>query len=466
MKKVTLGILILALSSCVSVGGKNQTPFPTETILSPTIPSIKPVATLAVPNYELAEPSPTATLEPFPSSYDLPVWMKASDTTIAAAILTDDVKRTRKIAFFNAATGESYEILMNRSTSGFFWYDNQNFGILVNDLDTVYRLNLTSGNVFIEGISPLSTRLIESDWISGYFNGLKVLGNPGSNQEIIFTSSWELSVSKNGTFTVKEKVDEDGFIITNNVTNESLMEFTSPADTYITTYEWSPVNDNLLAFVQGKYDSQFQFITENMTLNILDVQTGKLLKEYSGDFGWLSWSPDGEKILYENAKSRYHNYGIGFTEAPCTMFLNMDEQRCLNAIPRFVPQGYKLATTTQYIWSSDGGRIFYTALYLKDQEKYSIRGNFCIYDLTNGHIVCPTEKLDDLNEQGVSYSVSPNEEYVYLCMSKSTALNDYVDESKDGIMRLDGSGFFGWQGTIQKPVFNLCSYDVLWRPLP
>jgi len=392
--------------------------------------------------------------------------MKAPDTTIAAAIITNDIMQTRKIAFFNAATAESHEISISQNISGFFWYDNQNFGFLPQELKTAFRLNLTSGNVFTEKIPSLATRLIEPDSINGYFNGLKILGNPGSNHEIIFTSSWELSVSKDGTFTVKGKVDKDGFIIINNITNESLMEFTTSPDTYITTYKWSPANDNLLAFVQGKYDSHFQFITENMTLNILDVQTGKLLKEYSGDFGWLNWSPDGKKILYENAKSPYHNYGIGFTEAPCIMFLDMDKQRCLNAIPRFVPQGYKLATTTQYNWSPDGGRIFYSVLYFKDQGKYSIRGDFCIYDLTNGHIACPTEKLDNLNERGVGYSVSPNEEYVYLCISKSTALNDYVDESKDEIMRLDGSGFFSWQGTIQKPVFNICSYDVLWRPLP
>ena len=97
------------------------------------------------------------------------------------------------------------------------------------------------------------------------------------------------------------------------------------------------------------------------------------------------------------------------------MFLNMDEQRCLNSIPRYVPQGYILATTTLYNWSSDSERIFYTASYQKDQEEYSIRGNICIYDLSNGHIACPTEKLDALNERSAVYSVSPNEEYIYLC---------------------------------------------------
>ena len=460
MKKLTFVLLILALTSCM--GGKSETQLlteiPTVTIVSPTIPSVTPVLTATALNSEILEPSP--------SSYDLPLWMKTADSTIAAAVITNDRERTRKIAFFNVATGESYEILINQSTSGFFWYDNQNFGFLVNDLKTVYRLNLSSGNMFLEEMPFLATRLLEPDSITGLFNGLKVLGDSTSNQEITLISSWELSVSKNGTYTIEEKSEYGGFTVTNSITNEVLVDFTTPAEMYITVYKWSPVNDNLLAFVQGKYDDYFTFITEDMTLNIMDVQTGKLLKEYSGDFGWLSWSPDGNKILFKNAESRYSTYGIGFTDAPCIMFLELDEQKCLNSIPRNVPSGYKLATTTQYEWSSDGERIFYRALYQKDQETYSIRGDVCIYDLINGHIVCPTEKLEDLNERDASYSFSPNEEYMYICISKQTSLSDYVDESHDGILKVDGSGLFTWKGTVQDDNFKLCSYDVLWRPLP
>lgn len=478
MKKVTLLLLILVLTSCT--GGNNKAPLPlnsptdnpTATILSPTSPSIRPAVTIAVPNSELVEPiptsirpTPTVTLEPFPNSYDLPVWMKATETPIAAAVISDEPGHTRKIAFFNPDTGESYEILMNRSTGGFFWFDNQNFGFLANDLKTVYRLNLTSGKAFVEEIPPLAARLVEPDW-NGFVNGLKIVGNPDDAQEFTFTSLWQVDVSKNGTYAATRKSGQEGIAVINNVTEEIVLDITTPTETYVTVYKWSPVNNNLLAYVQGEYAYPSDFITQEMTLHIVDVESGSSLKKYSGNFGWMSWSPDGEKILYENAQSVYHNYGIGFTEAPCIMFLSMDEQKCLNSIPRNVPPGFKLATTTQYEWSSNNERIFYSTLYLKDQELYSIRGDVCIYDLINGSIVCPTEKLEDLNERGVSYSLSPSEDYIYLCISKSTALNDYADESVDGIMKIDGSGFFTWQGTIQDSNFKICSYDVLWRPLP
>ena len=399
MKRFTWVLLILVLTSCM--GGNNQTPFPlnvptdnpTATILSPTIPNIKPVVTVAVPNSEMAEPSPTVTLEPFPGSYDLPAWMKATETTIAASVISNEPESTRKIAFVNAATGESHEILMNRSTSGFFWYDNQNFGFLASDLKTVYRLNLTSGKVFLEEIPPLAARLVEPDWITGFVNGLNMVDLSASNQEITFTATWQQDISKSGIFTAMKKRDWDGITVINNVTNETVLDIKTPDKTYITVYIWSPENNNLLAYVQGKYDDGFNFITEDMTLNIVDVTNGKALKTFSGDFGWMSWSPDGNKLLYRNAKSNYSTYGIGFTEAPCIIFLNMNEQRCLQSIPRNVPSGYTLATTTQYEWSSDSERIFYRVLYQKDQETYSIRGDVCIYDLINGHIVCPTEKL-------------------------------------------------------------------------
>lgn len=412
-------------------------------------------------------PIPSATLEPLLDTYDLPVWMKNPETIIAAALITNDIESIRKVAFFNATTGENYEIVMTKSVSGYFWFDNQNLGFLANDLKTVFRLNLSSGKVFLEEMSHYSTRLLEPDWSTGLLNGLKIVKESGSDQEVTLSATWQPNISKNGTFTATKRPDWDGITVINNITNETVLDLTTPAETYITVYEWSPTNNNLLAYVQGKYAYPTDLIIQDMTLSIIDVSSGETMKTYSGDFGRVNWSPDGNKILYENARAIFSNYGVAFTEAPCIMFLNLDEQRCLRSIPRYVPQGYVLATTARYNWSSDSERIYYTVLYYKDQENYSIRGNICIYSLINGHIDCPTEDLDALTERDAGYSLSPNDEYLYLCISKSTSLNDYADESKDGIMKVDGSGFFTWQGTLRDDSpSKICSYDIVWRPLP
>ncbi len=464
------------MTSCVDTSAQTKVPLPSPLPILSTSPTARPVEPATIPNSEMEDllpeeikpnPIPSATLEPLLDTYDLPVWMKNPETIIAAALITNDIESIRKVAFFNATTGENYEIVMTKSVSGYFWYDNQNLGFLANDLKTVFRLNLTSGKVFLEEMSHYSTRLLEPDWSTGLLSGLKIAKESGSDQEVTLAATWQPDISKNGIFTATKKPDWDGITVINNITNETVLDLITPAETYITVYEWSPTNNNLLAYVQGKYAYPTDLIIQDMKLSIIDVSSGETMKTYSGDFGRMNWSPDGNKILYENARAIFSNYGVAFTEAPCIMFLNLDEQKCIRSIPRYVPQGYVLATTARYNWSSDSERIFYTVLYYKDQESYSIRGNICIYSLINGHIDCPTEDLDALTERDAGYSLSPNNEYLYLCISKSTSLNDYADESKDGIMKVDGSGFFTWQGTLRDDSpSKICSYDILWRPLP
>lgn len=473
MKRIFLGILIFFLASC---SGSNEQ-LPTNTPVTQTASPTQTSTTITVISNDESEgpsikdiiPTPKLSVTPTPlsSHYDLPAWARNPEATIAAALITNDTEKTRIIALFNAATGEKYEISIPITISGYFWYDNQNLGFLANDLKTVYSLNLASGNIFLKELSQYSTRLLEPDWNNGLLNGLRIVAETELNQDLTLTAAWQPNTSKAGTYTAIKKSNWDGITITNNVTNETVLDFTTPAETYITVFAWSSVNNDLLAYVQGKLAYPTDLIIQDMTLNIIDVSSGKLLKTYSGDFGRMKWSPDGNKILFENARAVFSNYGVAFTEAPCIMFLNLDEQRCLRSIPRNVPDGYVLATTARYNWSMDGEKIFYTALYYKNQENYSIRGDVCIYDLVNGHINCPTESLDAFDERDAGYSLSPNDEYLYLCISKSTSLNDYADESKDGIMRVDGSGFFTWQGTLRDDYpSKRCSDDILWRPLP
>ena len=68
--------------------------------------------------------TPTNVVEstPFPTAlvYDFPVWMKSPETVILAALFVDDLKHTRNISFFNAATGEKFELNPTIPFGGFF----------------------------------------------------------------------------------------------------------------------------------------------------------------------------------------------------------------------------------------------------------------------------------------------------------------------------------------------------------
>jgi hypothetical protein len=249
--------------------------------------------------------------------------------------------------------------------------------------------------------------------------------------------------------------------VTDTKTNQVVWESATAENYWITDITWSPTEDSHLAFLQGSPKPLSDFVTENISLTIVDVTTGKIISTYSGDFGGLSWSPDGNKILYQDPMVHYSNYGYSFQDAPCILFLATGEKRCLSAIPRLVPEGYKLETIRNYEWGINSETIFYTYVYDSQSEEKTL-GNLCIYSLVDSHITCPTQNLEVLHGRSVGlYDVSPNQEYIYFCYWN----NDTVT-ANDGVIKFDGKAFFSWTGAIQDQGPTVCSFDTLWRPLP
>jgi len=408
--------------------------------------------------------SPTSIVEPTPlptaTVYDFPSWMRKPETVMLAALFKDDLQHTRNIYFFNADTEDKFELSPTIRFGGFFWYDNMNFGLLSEDLKTSYRYNLQSGEVSAEPLPSESTRFLSRDWV----NGLITFHDP-STGEIIFDDVRETNKSLNKLFTAE--VNEDKLLtVTNNKTNEVVYEFTLPENRYVTEFIWSPIDENELAILHGSPEPLNGFITEDMTLTIVDVAEDKVLSSFDGDFGIIQWSPDEKMILYQDPWFRYRNYGVAFTDAPCMLILATSEKRCLRSIPRVVPTGYKLSTTGVYQWAKDSNSIYYTYLYYSPSE-HEMQGNLCNYSLVTSYIDCPTQDLEVLHGRSVStYDLSPDEQFIYFCYSASSILNDYADTENDAIIKNDGSGFFSWTGTIQDGGPQVCSLDTLWRPQP
>jgi hypothetical protein len=251
-------------------------------------------------------------------------------------------------------------------------------------------------------------------------------------------------------------------------TNQAIWKVTLPQDRFITEFIWSPVNENLLAFLEGSA-TPAGFITESMKLNVVDVSQGKILFTYDNDdFGETQWSPDGQMILYLDSSYRYRGYGRAFTEAPCILFWETGKKRCLDKIPNIIPAGYKLETTGVYQWSKDSQSIFYTYEYVIISDHYEMLGNLCVYRLIEDSIHCPTQDLEALRKRSALwYDISPDERFIYFCYSDASIMNDYADESSDGIIGIDGSGFFSWVGASRDYLPKTqCSGETLWRPLP
>ncbi len=456
MRRIILMTLVFLLIACTSTTSQNSS----QTLTISTEQSETETSSLQ-------ETIPTATrvvtpsTVPLPSNFDLPDWMKSTDTEILAALIQNDMEKTRKIAFFNAADGSRYELELPRDIRGFFWYDHTNFGLLATDLKTIYQLNLSTGQVISDDVDPRSVRLLDPEWM----NGLELVREGPNNQNFTFDDVWDVDHSKTKKFTADRKSDWTGIVVTDNTTNEAIWEFSPPIGIYATRYAWSPVDDNILAYIQGEYDSS-SWITQAMTLTIVDVISGKVQGTYPGDFGRFYWSPEGNQILYQDEMSVYSNYGFGFIDPPCILSLETNITKCIVEIPRFVPPGYELATTDIYRWSADGRSISYVYLYSSPKD-LSFQGNLCIYDLDNPSIYCPTQDLEKLKNKGVTGRLSPSEQYIHICVSTSTVLNDYAGSSEDGIIKVDGTGFFSWIGWLSNDgPDHHCSWDALWRPLP
>jgi hypothetical protein len=174
MKIIFLSLVGLLLVSCAANAPATIT-FSVET------PTFNPPVT-ATESLPTKTPSPT----PLPTNtpiallavYQFPSWMGDPATNILAALITDDIARTRKISFFDATTGESYEILMPRDMSGYFWYDNANFGLLSKDMKTAYRINLPTGKVSKEPVSAQATQFLTGEYeYDDYQNSYKDTAN-------------------------------------------------------------------------------------------------------------------------------------------------------------------------------------------------------------------------------------------------------------------------------------------------
>ncbi|MBI5353077.1 MAG: hypothetical protein HZB50_10605 [Chloroflexi bacterium] len=469
MRKIIIGILIFALTSCT--GNVGQTP---------QIPPTNETVTAIVPDSE-TESSPLEDTDPTPVSentseslfdyYDLPAWMKDPDTNIVAALITDDYEGKRKIAFFNAITGEKYEILMPQDISGYFWFDNENFGLLSKDLSTSYQINLPTGQVSMQEVSQETTRLLNQGY-DDYENGsgdtaseLVLLKDSLTNNPVFERAAFRQENSKSGLFTANWTGDYKTEIeVIDTKTNQVVWKNSLANGMYGIEFAWSPNDEGQLAYLQGKPEPTDSLLTESILLTIVDVTSGEILSSYSGDFGIIRWSHDGNKILYQNAWSRYVTYGFRFKDAPCILFLNLGEKRCLRSIPRFVPEEYELVTTGVYSWGIDDNSIYYTYIYASQDNSI---GNLCIYSLLNSHINCPTQNLDAIKGMTIlNYEVSPGQQYVHFCYSGSSILNDYAGPSKDGIIKTDGTGFFSWVGAVMNEGPQTCSNGSVWRPLP
>jgi hypothetical protein len=466
MRIIFGSLIVLLLASCSnSTVQTTSTLQPLETLSTSTSSTATAITT------ELPTPASVA----LQSDYPFPAWISNPETNILAALITNDNQHTRKISFINPATSESYDIPIPEDVRGYFWYDNENFGLLFQDLQSAARINLQTGEVLTESISAEATQFLnpeDDDYSSAYIptaNALEITNDSTTGGIIFGRPSYTKygNRSKSGQFSASWGGENNTRItVMDNKTHQMIWDSGPFEETYYgTLFRWSPKDENQLAYLQGKLvKPESDFVSQTVVLTVVDVVKGKVLGRYGGNIGLLVWSQDGRRILYEGAETSYQNQGVEFKDSPCILFLELAETRCLKSIPRLVAKGYQLVTTGVYRWSPDSKSIFYTYIY-KRQDK--IIGNLCVYELVTGHIDCPVDNLDALKGMTITnLDISPDGQFIHFCYSAASILNDYADISNDSLIKVDGTGFFSWAGAIHAGTPDQsCSHGTLWRPL-
>lgn len=157
MKFMILSLSIIFLSSCSGLNPQTSQPIQAQNMPTVVSETEIPVETL------LLTPTPV----PISTVIDFPSWMSNPDTVVLAAFIREDVAQSFEIHFFNAATGNKFELVAPKDFGRFFWYDNMNFGLVAKDSNSTYKFNLQTGKV--------STDVTRSEPTDDYWKSKKSL---------------------------------------------------------------------------------------------------------------------------------------------------------------------------------------------------------------------------------------------------------------------------------------------------
>ncbi len=376
MKQVLIIALIgLTLSGCMGKDVREAKPTATATAQL-VVATLEPTATAIT--ISTNTPKPTLTKTPLPSSpsmaltstpieiatsnyYDLPAWIADPNANILAIDTMDDWHNENyAVSFFNAETGERYDIPYESYIRP-FWQQREDGLYLqvryVPDENNREEINITTGKI---------TRLaVKNQEYTG------ILDIPSPDGKYL------------GQIT-KDEDDKFKAILINQETQESFELFHPNENGKLIKSAWSPDSQMLAIWAVDP-------TTESLDNDFVTVYATD--GEVIGNFNYVNsvnWSPEQPyRILF----SEYNDYE---TSPPCILDVLSDTRTCFDKVSHWRQE--QDAGITRYQWSPDGQKISFISWNMG--EAYG--GGLCVYELNSENISCPVMS-SDLQLEGFDY---------------------------------------------------------------
>lgn len=447
MKKLTILFCIIFLISCSPISStvnEQYTPSQSPIITSTSVLSTK---TLTPTPEKIPTTKSTATSADIPNKYEFPNWLSDPEATVA--LMTSDItKDIYKLSFLNLGTRDSFDISISADLArGYFWMpDGTKFGLLSANTQTVFLVDLKSGNVEQSLLTESAVRFLKDERKQSV-EPLIVYGTFPSNFSFLPTYHPQYSANLRYVAKLDFQNNEKPIVFIEDLETGKITQISEPPlkELYTYQYLWSPVA-SLLAILRV-HDGMM--IPSGDKIEIYKPN-GEKVASFEGSFISPRWSPDGSKMLYRETSSI----------SPCIWDINLGTKKCLREIERNHSNANSIGLLD---WSKDENQIYY--LYYGDNES-----GLCIYNLINGNDFCPTDGLSELEKSNVErYKISPDNKFFVFHFGDSCAGCDFWGNPTVGIISRDGANFYtiGTEYLVSTPyTFSYPMGTLLWRPKP
>ncbi len=438
----------------------------------PQIPEITPSPSHRPTNMATITYTAIPTIPPEKTlSITIPAWLKSSSLDEMFMIPTiNGTGGFFQISVINAVSQERVDIQVPENSAYFWSNDGWSINIIYDDW-SLQTIDLRNGNVANSVLNENVLRLYPHIFEDNLLTPLIARGNVGEQNFLLVNPDYLSWISFDSKyFTHLDFNSEETPISVEDLETGEISQITSPDDgIYDITSIWSPTGDQLAIEQTMSPPQPFYWPADHII--IYDINQDRVISSFLGDFSFIRWSFDGQRILYQRSATPGEQYQ--YSSAPRILEIKTGESECYYTIKYLADS--EGDNTAIFEWLPGDRGITYISYHI-DHSGLTHIGNFCIYYFDKDDIICPTIGISDLSDRSViGYSISPSGDYTIFDYDMSGPISDYLVQPLTSLIKNDGTGYLPlWTEENSREAYNLkisdysiglVEYEVLWRPM-